>query len=819
MQTSFEVGALFTIQNDASGVLGELSEQFARLDELARGVQATLEAMGKDTLASIQGGVDRLANAIHGLEARSREFTETLTTGANTTNDALGRTAAQAEAIATGFDHAEAAARRFYETARGGGMFGGGGGGDDIGGPVLGGYLVGASTATGGSYGGGGAAGGGGAVGGGGGGPPLLGGPGGAGGGGGIPLTGIGGYTMGAAAGAGGGGAAGGGGGAGGGGRGPGWHAGGLVAGMLPLAEAFAGYESYKASMEEDLAIRNALIEGLHIRPDSPEFAQAFQRMHEIAGQASEGTIFSQAKTAIAMPVMARELGFTGQEGMEKFSQIFRPALQAAEVAQMTGLGSLDSSLSASVEYAHMTGAYEPKELEQHLNVLRSVAQLTNRSMNAEETILKYSVPIGIAAGMDADQTAISTGFLQQQGFNSSTAGTGLSALILGALNTGGGIGGHLETARKTIEHQFASALHLKPEEAREAHGGRGSEHVAALRALGVVNAGGSLTTVDDHGNFDLHKLEQDIYTFSQGHTHQVVLDTLHAAFGTRGERVAGIFTEKGAMDREERFKNAVDTSPTAQQIQSDLAQSPMQQFEQMLANLSNIGNTLANATLPLVNDGLKALNTGLSGLNDFLQHHPVAAEVGGVGLGGVILGGLLGFGGRMARGAAQILGLNRLGIGRAATGAAEGGLGELLLPAVISGALEWGLEWLSHKAEVGIVGEERTDAVEKMRREQDQHMWGAIKSFFGFGDGSTQQHQPAPPSTQAPSTPAPQQQTVRDIHVNVGPITMSGVADESTFQTLLHKMTDAIRHALSLASGDGAGSDQSIYVTGGSPF
>jgi hypothetical protein len=47
----------------------------------------------------------------------------------------------------------------------------------------------------------------------------------------------------------------------------------------------------------------------------------------------------------------------------------------------------------------------------------------------------------------------------------------------------------------------------------------------------------------------------------------------------------------------------------------------------------------------------------------------------------------------------------------------------------------------------------------------------------------------------------------------------MSGVADESTFQTLLHKMTDAIRHALSLASGDGAGSDQSIYVTGGSPF
>ncbi len=592
---------------------------------------------------------------------------------------------------------------------------------------------------------------------------------------------------------------------------------------MLPLAEAFAGYESYKASMEEDLAIRNALIEGLHIRPDSPEFAQAFQRMHEIAGQASEGTIFSQATTAIAMPVMARELGFTGQEGMEKFSQIFRPALQAAEVAQMTGLGSLDHSLSASVEYAHMTGAYEPKELEQHLNVLRSVAQLTNRSMGAEETILKYSVPIGIAAGMDADQTAISTGFLQQQGFNSSTAGTGLSALILGALNTGGGIGGHLETARRTIEHQFASALNLKPEEASQAHGGRGSEHVAALRAMNIVDASGHLTTVDQHGNFDLHKLEQDIYTFSQGHTHQVVLDTLHAAFGTRGERVAGIFTEQGAMQRQERFQNAVGTSPTAQQIQSDLAQSPMQQFEQMLANLSNIGNTLANATLPLVNEGLKALNTGLSGLNDFLQHHPVAAEVGGYGLGGVILGGLFGFGGRMVGSAARALGLSRLGgLGRAATGAAtgaaEGGLGQLLIPAGIAWLGHWALEALSHGAETSIFGTERTDAVGKLQHDEDQRMRAAIMAFFGFGDGSTKQHQPAPPSTQAPSTPAPQQ-APRDVHVNVGPITMNGVADESTFQTLLHKLTDAIRSAMSHASGDGAGSDQSIYVTGGSPF
>ena len=56
------------------------------------------------------------------------------------------------------------------------------------------------------------------------------------------------------------------------------------------------------------------------------------------------------------------------------------------------------------------------KQLEQHLNVLRSIAQIDEPLDGGEESILKYSVPIGIAAGMDADHTAIATGFLQQQG-------------------------------------------------------------------------------------------------------------------------------------------------------------------------------------------------------------------------------------------------------------------------------------------------------------------------------------------------------------------------------------------------------------------
>jgi hypothetical protein len=434
------------------------------------------------------------------------------------------------------------------------------------------------------------------------------------------------------------------------------------------------------------------LIEGLHITPeqDPQRFAPAMQQMREIARQASRGTIFSEARSAVAMPVLARELGFTGEEGMNKFGQIYRPALRAAEVAQQTGLGSLDSSLSASVEYAHMTGAYEPRLLEQHVNVLRSIAQLTNQTMHGEESILKYSVPIGMPAGMDPNQAAIQTGFLQQRGFNSSTAGTGLSALILGALNTGGGISAHLKQSRRQMERQFADALHLLPGEASEAHGGRGSEHVRALADLGITHDG-RLTTVDADGNFDIGMLEADIRNFSTHHSQQETLKALHDAFGTRGERVAAAYINPESGTQLQRFNEAVRTSPTANQIQTDLVQSPMQQFEQMLSNVANIGNTLATTTLPGLNTALQTVNAGLTAFNDFLRNHQAVAEVAGYGaLGAGSLGslGLLQLAGRsigsgigsVGRGLGSLFGMGAGAAGEAAgvAGAAEGGLARL---------------------------------------------------------------------------------------------------------------------------------------------
>lgn len=843
MLTSFEVGAVFTIQNEASGVLSEMAEQFTRLEELARTLQGSLASIGEGAFAALESGFERINQAFSELDARVGQSAELIETGMGTAGLAVGEATAKVEALASAFERAATAAGRTKDAS---GVVGGGGpaGGGSPEHTIEEGALstrdgwneasrrdhasaraedlnfnaqrdterrladyenhdfdaqrdtqrreadyenrdydarergrVRQTQAD-------------------------------------EP------FEREAEAGA-----------AGNAGGRAGRHGpiGGILQGMAPLVEGAGVYESEKSAMHEDLAIRNALIEGLHITPeqDPQKFEQSMQQMREIARQAASGTIFSEARSAEAMPVLARELGFTGDEGMQKFSQIYRPALQAAEVAQQTGLGGLDSSLSASVEYAHMTGAYEPKELEQHLNVLRSVAQLTNQSMHGEETILKYSVPIGMAGGMNPDDAAIQTGFLQQQGFNSSTAGTGLSAVILGALNSGGGISSHLEQSRHKMEHSFAAAVRLSPQEAKEAHGGRGSAHVQALAELGITH-GGKLTTVNERGDFDIGKLQTDVRQYAAQHTHQEVLNTLHEAFGTRGERVAAIYAEKDSGTRQERFAEAVRSSPSANQIQTDLSHAPLQQFEQMLANLANIGNTLATTTLPGLNAAFERVNTGLIGFNNWLNQHQTAATVAGYSaLGAGTLGavGLAGLVGRNLWSGVQSVGSGIGSLLGSGAEAVEGGVGNIAARigprAGLAGLLTNPLTGVL-AATSGLAGDTPSSPLlntttPEMKARQEQQMQDYLRTHptAAAAAGAAGIHGTTPngslpgAAAAAPAASAP-------ITIHVGPVSMNGVADETTFRTLLSKLNDALKGAMSHATGSGTGSDSSTYVFGG---
>ena len=173
-------------------------------------------------------------------------------------------------------------------------------------------------------------------------------------------------------------------------------------------------------------------------------------------------------------------------------------------------------------------------------------------------------------------------------------------------------------------ERELSSALGLTTEQVHTERAERsGTKHQQALQALGITDGQNKIRTVDAAGNLDLGAVERDIYEYSRHHTHQQTLEELHGAFGTRGERVAAIYTEDGAIGRQENFRRSIAATPGAAAQQQALSETPMQHFEQAVARAGDVMNTLATAVLPAVDQLFKGAVSGLSDVNSHLQGHP----------------------------------------------------------------------------------------------------------------------------------------------------------------------------------------------------
>lgn len=282
---SFEVGAIFTIVNDGAETLASMAEQFARLDELARSLQSTIDALSKDGLGSLSAGIDRLGNAIGGLEEKTRTATTAMSGDFDNVAAAIDRAITQANALAAAYDNAATAAGRFATSANGGGMLDAGRNALPV--PYAGGGGVSERAAD-----------------------EAFDSPDEMlrltdGGGGGIPLSSIGGYTLGAGRNPAGGGSGGGGpgGGGGGGGSGGGGHggSGGIFSDViLPLAEFVAGVDSVKSAAETQNNIRQTLM-GINIDPDSAAGRSGAAELANLAAQTTQGTKFSIEEATKAM--------------------------------------------------------------------------------------------------------------------------------------------------------------------------------------------------------------------------------------------------------------------------------------------------------------------------------------------------------------------------------------------------------------------------------------------------------------------------------------------------------------------------------------
>lgn len=642
---TYYLESIFTVRDEASAPLEAIADQIDETAAQVENLQEGLDAMGLstsralvpvvDAFRAIQDASARAASAAQLAAARMEQsFSRTL--------PALSSVSRELTAIETTL--ARIGTMRGLAGAGGGGGFYGGGGftggaGEFPRRPALEpptiegtwGYDIAAGGGGGFGFGGGGFSGGRGGGGFGGEGPfegdiippdrPL--GRWDGGGGGRIPPT-----ILGAAGGAAGGGAA-----------------GGLHLGLPELIESGTIYEAMKTGMSEQYSLQRAALM-MGITPGSGEWNTAIKKLRGVAAQAAQGTIYSQAETAAGMAAFAQEFGFTGKAALSRIGNIFPEALRMAEVSKMMGLGTLDSSLAAAIEFAHMTGNYDPKQLSKSLNTLMAISLHAGQSPSAEENIMKYILPLGMAGGMNPTQLAMLVGFAQQKGFNTSTAGTSLSAMILGLTE--------LATPGQMSAH--GGALHNEYEALRAAlkntqYGGAESHlshsmierHIQALKTLGMMSSSGQLNVLNSHGVVDMNKvialIQQDAHKFAPA----ILQGLLEQAFSMRGVRMAGLITDPKFEEWFKRYQKMIESTPGAAAMQGILAShSVLQQFEQMTARLSDIGNDLSTALLPALKAGFAATNAILTDIENMLKAVPGLASVSGGAAVGAVIGGVI---------------------------------------------------------------------------------------------------------------------------------------------------------------------------------
>ena len=565
----------------------------------------------------------------------------------------------------------------------------------------------------------------------------------------------------------------------------PGIGLGEMVAGLTLAA---AG----KASMNEDISIQQALL-GMNIGTDDPRYAEDKDRLRGLAYTATRGTIFTEAQAAEAMKEALPVLGFTGQKGVEQAEAIFPVALRLGELSKLRHKGEVGSEAVAGEEFAHLLQQFDPVGLEKALDLVNIIATRTDTSIQRQLSIDKYALPVAIAAGIKPEDAVADVGAAQLRLGPTSTAGTGYARFLLGSLESGGGINAQLPHAlhesAKQMGREFENALKLQPDAvaSADARAAKGSLHDRALERLGIVDKHGKFLDVDARGNRDLDREKQQIFDYGRTHSRQDLENTLKDAYGIQGFRYAEAYAEPGYIEREREQKAGMLAGKSVREQQTELANTPMQNMQQMVANFANMGNTIATATLPTLNEAFRTTSEIVGGINDFLKGHPAAANTAGDAAIGKIVGGIVGaIGGLIFGGpAGSILGRSiGAGVGGAVGGGAVGGL----------------YGWISN------------------------NIGSTPNPEFGMPFDLTPRggfQAPLPALPQAPPTARDNipTQVIRPepgpVTVNLGGVTFNGVeaTDPSFFQGLIARLTSAVAAAMANVTSDAHGVTSSVYT------
>ena len=425
---------------------------------------------------------------------------------------------------------------------------------------------------------------------------------------------------------------------------------GGAIAGRSFSIPGIASAVSVTDALKQSLTTHQAEAETLEVLglPTTGDASRKYYaQLEELNRTSAMGTIYSVRQTADAARAMATISTWKGEEGLEKLQSVFPLIARFAENLQQYNLGSLQENVVSGMGYAHMLRQYSPEVLMKALDQFEAVAITTHSQPSGLVRTLAQGVPMAIAAGADPAIATAMVGYLIQSGLKG-RAGYSVGQMLMGITDTGGPISSQMQAERARVMGGISHRL-------------RENKHQEYLKILGLEDASGKSAITDQKGNVDLMAMLVRIEKASERLPKNEFLSAVRAVFGTAGSRGADILDMKFF----ENFYSNMKNIPGAQQIQSELAQQPLQILQQVWARLQDIAKILGDQLVPGFTNITSALLKFLTATDNFLTAHPVLSKVIAEAAVGATVGGI----------AAGVPGAGVGAIGGALWGVFSGGL------------------------------------------------------------------------------------------------------------------------------------------------
>lgn len=559
----------------------------------------------------------------------------------------------------------------------------------------------------------------------------------------------------------------------------------GIIGQVAPIVAGLSGWKAGENASKEEQDI-NLLLSGIGITAEQDQeragwslgtsraqYPDAVSRMRRLAGGAAVGTKFSEQRTAEILRESIPSLFLSGEKGLEGAETVGPLSLRLGEASEQRHRGEAGSEAVAATEIAHLAGKFDARDVVREFDAVNEAARVTNTSIMRQQMVLRYGLPIAQAAGIDPATALYDITSAEVRLGNTTTAGSGYSRFLMGAQTFHGAVGHGSTASRQSEARQAEKGLHdalmledPKGQVAHEAHM-KLPQHDAALVRLKIYDEKGKLRpeAMDEHGNEDFDKVKGLIADYREAHGVSGptgMFQTGLEAFGVQGWRYAQPYQDRSYVTREQEQRKTQIASTTIEQELKVLQSGTLQNFEQMVARLSDTGNIIATVALPGLNKAFSDTTTAVQAFNTYLRANPgVARTIANAAIGAGV-------------GAAY-------GLIGGAVGGPFGMVGGALSGAVIGGA----------------TGAGYGAAAEILPKVQRPTFTGMTANAT-LGEGAA--FAPPPPP-------------VNNNVTNNMNLTVSGLFDEAMKSTIIAWVTGTLKTAMTTATTDSAGSHQSIYT------